>query len=264
MVSSFPFPEEVIESLLQSPAKAFSHDVVMDAIDVSLAIERHLLVYGIEGLFQIDTEGATWRLPPSRVAWIPAGRLVTASTIRSVHCISVFIQTDFAAFLSVECQVFRATPLIREMIKYSTRWTDERSENDLRANRFFSTLIDLCHEQMQISDLYTLPKARSDEMRQVLAYTYGNLGSEIRLKDVAQLVAVSPRTLTRRLQAEIHMTWGQYLQQARMMKAMDYLAEGQSVTQTALDVGYTNVSAFSTAFFKLTELTPTQYQARFE
>jgi hypothetical protein len=56
MEPPFPFPEDVIEGLLQSPAKAFSHDVVMDALDVSMAIDRHLIVYGIEGLFQIDTD----------------------------------------------------------------------------------------------------------------------------------------------------------------------------------------------------------------
>ena len=95
MASNFPFPEEVIENLLRNSAQAFSHDVVMDAIDISMNLERHLLVYGIEGLFQLDTDAATWRLPPSRVAWIPAGQLVRASTIKPVRCISVFYQQDF-------------------------------------------------------------------------------------------------------------------------------------------------------------------------
>jgi AraC-like DNA-binding protein len=59
------------------------------------------------------------------------------------------------------------------------------------------------------------------------------------------------------------MTWQQYLQRAQMLYAMDYLARGMTVTETALAVGFTNVSAFSTAFRKYTESTPTQYQAEF-
>jgi len=264
MESPFPFPEEVIESLLKSPAKAFSHDVVMDALDVSMAIDRHLIVYGIEGLFQIDTDEATWRLPPSRVAWIPAGHHVKASTIRPVRAISIFVETKFAAFAPAECQVFSATLLIREMIKHSLRWSGDRKPDHLNADRFFLTLMDLCHEQMQISDLFTLPKARSPEIEKVLQYTAENLSTDLSLEDAANLIAVSPRTLTRHLQAEIHMTWGQYLKQSRMLKAMDYLAKGKTVTETALEVGYGNMSAFSTAFLAFTDLTPTQYQSQFE
>lgn len=263
MESSFPFPEEVIKSLLQSPAKAFSHDVVMDAVEVSMAIDRHLMVYGIEGLFQLDTDEATWRLPPSRVAWIPAGHHVTASTIKPVRCISIFFETDFAAFAPAGCQVFSATLLVREMIKHSLRWSGDRKPDNLNADRFFLTLIDLCHEQMQISDLFTLPKARSPEIKRVLQYTTENLSTDLNLEDVANLISVSPRTLTRHLQVEIHMTWGQYLKQLRMLKAMDYLAEGMTVTETALEVGYGNISAFSTAFSNFTELTPTQYKSQF-
>jgi len=263
MTKSFPFPEEVIKSLLHSSAQAFSHNVVMDAIDVSMSTKRHLLVYGINGLFQLDTETGTWRLPPSRAAWIPAGRFVRASTIKTVRCISVFFKTDFVTEPMAECQVFNATLLIQEMIKHSLQWTSDRSLDDPIADRFFLTLLDLCHEQMLTSDLFALPKARSNEMKQVLDYTSLNLATDIKLEDVAKLVSISPKTLTRHLQAEIHMTWGQYLQQARMLKAMDYLTEGKTVTETALEVGYSNISSFSTAFLKYTEHTPSQYQSRF-
>ncbi|MEO1668566.1 MAG: AraC family transcriptional regulator [Chloroflexota bacterium] len=264
MESPFPFPEEVIESLLKSPARAFSHDVVMDAIDVSMALDRHLLLYGISGLFQLDTEEATWRLPPSRAAWIPAGSLVTASTIKSVRCISILLTTDFAASPTAGCQIFSATLLIREMIKHSLRWSGDREPGDLSADRFFLTLMDLCHEQMQVSNLFTIPKAKSDEVEEILQFISDNLSADLNLEDAAKLVSVSPRTLRRHLQAEIHMTWGQYLKQSRMLKAMDYLAKGMTVTETALEVGYGNISAFSTAFSSFTDLTPTQYRSQFE
>ena len=154
--------------------------------------------------------------------------------------------------------------LIREMIKHSLRWSSKRSLHDPAADRFFLTLLDLSAEQMRSSNLFVLPKAQSAEMHQVLEYTASKLAADIRLEDVAKLVSMSPRTLTRHLQAEIRMTWGQYVMQARMLRAMDFLAEGKTVTETALEVGYGNISAFSTAFLKFTKRTPTQYQSRFE
>ena len=74
---------------------------------------------------------------------------------------------------------------------------------------------------------------------------------------------MSPRTLMRRLSSEIDMTWGQYLHRARMLRSMECLARGTSVTQTSLEVGYTNMAAFSTAFRKFTDMTPSDYRAQF-
>ena len=97
----------------------------------------------------------------------------------------------------------------------------------------------------------------------MLEYTRANLAQPIRLEDAARNGAMSPRTLTRRLTKEIHMTWGQYLQAARMLRAMECLARGMQVTETAFEVGYSNMAAFSTAFREFTELTPSDYRAQF-
>ena len=256
-------PEEVLEKILQNPAQALSHDIVMDAIDMSMAINRHLLIYGIEGLFKLETEDASWRLPPSRAAWIPAGTQVKATSIKPVRCISLFYKVNFASIDVQECRVFGVTTLIREMIKHSLKWSADRKPDDLSADRFFLTLLDLCQSALQTSDLFTLPKAKSRELKVALEYTDQNLAAPILLEDAAKAASMSARTLTRRLNAEIHMTWGQYLQQARMIKAMDCLANGMTVTETAFEAGYNNVGAFGTAFQKFVQLTPTQYRAQF-
>jgi AraC-like DNA-binding protein len=260
----YPFPEQVIQTLLQSRAHAFSHTVVMDALDVSMKLERHLLVYGIEGLFQLETEQASWRLPPSRAGWIPAGTLMKASTIKPVQCISVFFKDSFVPSAPANPQVFNVSVLIREMIKHTLQWNAERPYNDEAADRFFLTLLDLCQQQMQSSSLFELPKARSSELEHVLKYTLEHITDELRFDELAKLVAMSPRTLNRRCHTEIQMTWQQYLQRAQLIYAMDYLARGMTVTETALAVGFTNISAFSTAFRKYTDSTPTQYQTQFK
>ncbi|GAB4516077.1 MAG: helix-turn-helix transcriptional regulator [Anaerolineae bacterium] len=258
-----PFPEETIRTLLQTSVHAFSHTIVMDALDVSMALDLHVLVYGLEGLFQLETEQASWRLPPSRAGWIPAGTKVVASTIKPVRCISIFFKDHFVPAAPAACQIFNVSVLIREMIKYTLRWSPDYPAQDAAAERLFLTLLDLCREQMQSSSLFILPKAQSPELAAVLQYTRDHLEDDLRFDDLAKQVAMSPRTLARHFQAEIHMTWQQYLQRAQMLHAMDSLAQGQSVTNTALAVGYTNMSAFSTAFRKYTGSTPTRYQAQF-
>lgn len=256
-------PPELLHALQHSRAQAFTHEIVMDAIDISLAFERHVLIYGIEGLFLLETDEASWRLPPSRIAWVPAGTLVKATTIKRVRCTSLFFRQDFALDVSPVFRVFPASPVVREMIKHARKWTVDAHEPDEEIERFFRTLLDLCRNEMRKKRQLSLPKAQSEELVQVLSYTQDHLGEPIRLEDAAREAAMSPRTLMRRLNAEIHMTWGQYLQQARMIRAMEHLARGMQVTETAFEVGYNSMPSFSTAFRRLTDMTPTEYRAQF-
>lgn len=260
---TIPLPEELVHALEHSRASAFCHDIVMDAIDISMALERDVLLYGISGLFLLETLGASWRLPPSRAAWIPAGTEVTATTIKDVRCTSIFLQPDFTPPLANDVVVFNVNPVIREMVNHSRRWTGDAPDGDDQMERFFLTLLDLCRTQVRNGALFALPKARSVELAKALEFTLANLSMSIRLEDAAHASAMSPRTLMRRLQTETGMTWGQYLQSARMLRAMEILARGTRVTETAMEVGYTNMAAFSTAFRKFTDHTPSEYRAQF-
>lgn len=260
---TIPLPEELVHALQHSHARAFCHDIVMDAIDISMALDRDVLLYGINGLFLLETDDASWRLPPSRAAWIPAGTQVTATTINDVRCTSIFLQQDFAPPLAKELLVFSVSPVIREMVNHSRRWTSETPLGDEEMERFFLTLMDLCRSQVRDGNWLALPKARSVELTAALDFTRVNLSKPIRLEDAAGEAAMSPRTLMRRLQSETGMTWGQYLQRARMLRAMEPLARGTRVTETALEVGYTNMAAFSTAFRKFADLTPSDYRMQF-
>lgn len=263
MSAKLPFPDKVIQRIIENRVHAFSHRLVMDAVDVSGALNRHLLLYGIEGVFQLDTESASWRLPPSRAGWIPAGQPIRTRIIKPVRCISIFFQEDFIQTDMDQCIVFNAPFLIQEMFKYTLRWNEKEPNNNTTSDRFFLTLFDLCQEEMRSNSLFTLPKAKSDDLKYILDYTLEHLADDLRLDDLATLVSMSKRTLTRRLNSEIHMTWGQYLNQARMMYAMDHLARGKTVTETSFEVGFSNVSAFTTAFHRYSGMPPTQFQSQF-
>lgn len=258
-----PLPDDLVHALEHSRAAVFCHDIVMDAIDLSIALDRHVLLYGLEGLFLLETDTASWRLPPTKAAWVPAGTHVAATTIKEVRCTSLFFEQPFAAGLPDDLVVFNVTPVLREMIKYARRWDAEANRHDPELEPYFTTLLMLCREQIGERGHFSLPKAHSTELKRALEFTRQNLAAPLRIEDVARVAAMSPRTLMRQLSGEIHMSWGQYLLTARMIRAMECLARRMPVTETALEVGYSNMSAFSTAFRKFTQLTPSEYRAQF-
>ena len=55
------------------------------------------------------------------------------------------------------------------------------------------------------------------------------------------------------------MTFGQWRQQARLLRALELLAHGEKVLDVALALGYDSPSAFATMFKRQFACTPSQF-----
>lgn len=78
---------------------------------------------------------------------------------------------------------------------------------------------------------------------------------------LARQASASVRTLERLFRSESGLSFGVWRHRARLLHAMTLLADGQSVTHTALAIGYDSTSAFVSAFRKATGVTPGRYAA---
>ena len=80
---------------------------------------------------------------------------------------------------------------------------------------------------------------------------------------VARKAGLSSRTLARRCRAELGISWRQLVQKARLLHAMDRLADpSTTVTEVCYAVGYKSPGTFSSAFRALVGESPRQFQAR--
>ena len=70
---------------------------------------------------------------------------------------------------------------------------------------------------------------------------------------------ISVRTLSRRFVQETGFTFTQWWQQAKLLRGLEMLAEGLSITTISLELGYTNVSAFIALFRRTFGVTPARY-----
>ena len=73
---------------------------------------------------------------------------------------------------------------------------------------------------------------------------------------VARRCGLSARTLERLFRAETGMRFGLWRQKARLLESVRVLAEGGSVTDAALESGYSSVSAYIAAFKQTFGCTP--------
>jgi AraC-like DNA-binding protein len=77
----------------------------------------------------------------------------------------------------------------------------------------------------------------------------------------AREIGVSDRTLARLFVRETGMTFAGWRQQLRLIRALEALAAGRSVTEAAMDVGYDSPSSFIAMFRRSLGTTPSQYFA---
>lgn len=78
---------------------------------------------------------------------------------------------------------------------------------------------------------------------------------------LAEEVAKSPRTLSRKLQTLTGTSPARLIRSYRFKRAVEFLASGYSVSETAYQVGFDNPSYFATAFKEFYGQTPSEYIA---
>jgi AraC-like DNA-binding protein len=84
------------------------------------------------------------------------------------------------------------------------------------------------------------------------------------VSDLATLSGRSLSSFNRDFRATYNMSPKQWLQDQRLQHANTLLSQNKSVTQTAADLGYDNISHFISSFKKRYNLTPKQFQKTIE
>ena len=93
---------------------------------------------------------------------------------------------------------------------------------------------------------------------------YENPGDTRSLDEWCQVVGASARTLTRLFLKETGMTFSAWRQQLCLIRALEMMEDGQSVTKIAFALGYGSTSSFSTMFTRAMGEPPTVYVNRSE
>ena len=71
---------------------------------------------------------------------------------------------------------------------------------------------------------------------------------EVSIENIAQRTGMSRRTFTRSVRLQSGINYIEWIKQACLLAAIVGLANGQSVTQVAIESGYSSSSAFATVF----------------
>jgi AraC-like DNA-binding protein len=197
-------------------------------------------------------------IPPGNAVLVPAGFVHSIHMWGEVAVRMLYFPAALpsAALEFDECRVLAVSALLRELILRVVEIgaLDSRTPSH---QHLLAVLLDEMEAAPVTPATLPLPEdARAAAVaRQVLAAPSGDHS----LDDLSRRHAVGRRTLERIFRSETGMSFGLWKQKARLSDAVRLLAEGRSVTDTALDTGYASVSAFIAAFKRTFGCTPGQW-----
>ncbi|MEN2423879.1 helix-turn-helix transcriptional regulator [Streptomyces rimosus] len=214
------------------------------------------LVYAAAGALATTTERGTWVAPFNRVTWTPPGFVHSHRIYGKTDARLVAVPADRCGELAAHPCVFAVSPLLREALLVLT---DREEVRPGAHDRLLAVVIDELAESPEQS--LHLPEPRDDRLRAVTDLLHADPGRAATLVELGRTVGASERTLSRLFHTELGMSFHRWRTTLRVHHALVHLTNGWSVTETAVECGWSNPSSFIDAFSEVVGQTPGRYQA---
>jgi AraC-like DNA-binding protein len=216
------------------------------------------LVFAASGVMWVETERTAWVVPPTRAIWIPAGLRHRIAFRGETALRTLYLGPTRAAALPGAAAALEVAPLLRELILHILRLgmlSPARPEQD----RLAGVLADLLGAA-RAQDLW-LPLPRDARARALADQIHARPEDPRDLADLARTAGASLRTLQRVFPRETGLALEAWRRKARLIYAVERLAAGDSVTDTAYACGYVSVGGLITAFSRQFGMTPGAWAA---
>jgi len=219
------------------------------------------LLFASEGVMTVETSEGTWVVPPLRAVWIPAETEHGVAMSGRVSMRTLYLLPGLCRTLPRRCQVINICALLRELILHAC--ARAKLHRRKAAERH---VIELILDQLRLVESVPvqLPHPRDSRARKLADMLRANPRESRALEALSMECGASKRTMQRLFAEESGMSFSRWRQRARLIHAMQSLAAGQSVTNAALDAGYSTTSAFISMFRKQLGTTPTRSLAALE
>ena len=227
----------------------------------SLPLHSHdegQLTFAAAGMVQIQTEEGVWAVPPLLAAWIPPGvqhrlEIMTDAELWIVHWSREALDASEERTSLDRAFALRITPLLRSPLTEAISIEPGSVKADLVTRL-------MLYELTAMEDAPTfLPLPTSPIGKRVADVALADQRNLLDLAELASRAATSVRTVTRIFPQETGLTLKAWRQRARIVRAMEQLARGDSSSKVAHDTGFASTAAFSSAFRQVTAMTPTAF-----
>lgn len=214
----------------------------------------HQLIYVSTGLLVAQTAAGSWVASRDRAIWVPSDTWHEHRAYGAALIHTVGFDVDSPPLAPDAPAIVAVTGLLRELLLALTDAVTTPPE----ADRLRAVLRDRLRRTSQ--EPISLPAAHDPRLSYACAIALERLETPLPLSALADAAGTTERTLSRLFRRETGMSYPQWRAQARAIHAMILLAQGESVTDTALRCGWSTTSAFIESFSRAMGQTPGAYR----
>lgn len=213
-------------------------------------------VYATSGTLMVTIEQARYVITPEQAIWIPAGVLHTTTALNDVEFRNLYIDGTSNVGMPTDCIVLAVSTLLRALMLELAIIAQEPDQSGYHDHLDAVIL-------RQISRLprleFSLPWPRSDHLRKICNSLHAHPDDPRAVAEWASQASVSPRTLARHFNAETGMSLRVWRHRLRVFRAIELLGANRSVTDVAMELGFSTALAFTYAFRSEMGCSPTKW-----
>jgi AraC-like DNA-binding protein len=212
----------------------------------------------LRGVLTCELEGGLWIVPPQSAIWIPGDASHNIKASGAIEGYNAFIDPGVAQHLPRHCCTISATPLLRELLIRSAAFPMAYPEGGMETHLAALLLDEVA--AAPVGRLH-LPMPTDSRLRKIVEMMMADPAGHGTMEVWARRAGLSERTLARMIAQQTGMTFGRWRQQLNIMLALRWLANGATIQQVAMDLGYENAGSFVTMFRKALGTTPGRYMS---
>lgn len=204
------------------------------------------------GVVSVLTEGSAWVVPAGYAIWLPPCQMHGGQSFGPGVGWSVYIAPDACQALPIQTRTVAVPPLLREAILRAGLWDNDEvtPKRQTICNLIIDEIASLGAEDLG------LPLPRDARLQRIARSLLEDPADSRTVEAWANWAGTTSRTLSRRFPQETGLSFTEWRHRARLMRALERLAEGNAVTTVALDLGYSSVSGFIALFRRAFGVTP--------
>lgn len=213
-------------------------------------------VHALSGVIEVGMDGRFFLAPPQYGVWIPPGMEHVSSNRHEASYVTLYVAEPLCAELPRRACTMAVNPLILALLDLLRRGSIEVPGTP-QEQRLFQVLLDQLATTPS-HDSY-LPTSQDPLLGRVLDALQSSPWDARTLADWAAIVHTTERTLARRCQRDLDMSFNEWRQRLKVLRGIALLEGGRAVKDVALELGYSAPSAFIAMFQRQIGMTPQAY-----
>ncbi|MGO2975264.1 MAG: AraC family transcriptional regulator [Hafnia alvei] len=215
------------------------------------------LIYIRTGVLALNVGDQRFLAPSKFAVWLPVGIEHSSYNRKLSQFRTINISARLCQDLPPQACLLNVSPLFNAIVDdcFERDLILPESREDIRLCR---VLVDQL-KRAPVHETY-LPTSQDKFLAPVLRVLESCPSDNTPLSVWAQRVYTTERTLSRRCQNELGMSFSEWRQRLRFLHALPLLEQGKTVQEVALEVGYSSSSAFIVMFQRISGTTPERYR----